>query len=80
METQLMALVAEGQRGRAYLPSSEEHIEIATQATPLDIPDTDLPERALGFRVQLYGMIKHREKRVAPVILQITVLVEVDIR
>jgi putative DNA methylase len=25
------------------------------------VPDTDLPEQALGFRVQRYGMTKHRD-------------------
>ncbi len=56
-----MAIVAEGRRGRLYLPPSEEHERIAgTVIPPHDLPDTDLPEEALGFRVQNYGMTKHR--------------------
>ena len=59
--TQLMAIVAEGQGGRVYLAPNEEHLMIAAQAHPVNIPNTDLPEQALGFRVQLYGMTKHRD-------------------
>jgi putative DNA methylase len=61
MGAQLMAIVAESSRGRIYLPPDEEHERIAhSAATPDDVPDTDLPEQALGFRVQGYGMTKHR--------------------
>jgi putative DNA methylase len=58
---QLMAIVADGQRGRIYLPPTEKQEAIATQADPTHVPDTDLPDQALGFRVQLYGMTKHRD-------------------
>jgi len=61
LSAMLMAIVAEGARGRIYLPPDREHEEIADQATPNDPPDTSLPEQALGFRVQLYGMTKHRD-------------------
>src|SRR5256886_11567177 len=57
----LMAIVAEGQRGRIYLSPNEKQATIAKQAKPADVPETDLPEQALGFRVQLYGMTKHRD-------------------
>ena len=56
-----MAIVAEGQRGRAYLSPDEKQATIAVQTMPLGVPETDLPEQALGFRVQLYGMTKHRD-------------------
>jgi len=61
MNAQLMAIVAEGERGRQYLPPTSEHEQIITRAKPTNVPETDLPERALGFRVQLYGMTKHRD-------------------
>lgn len=62
MGTQLMAIVAEGDRGRVYLAPTDEHERIARSAVPPDdVPDTDLPEHALGFRVQAYGMTKHRD-------------------
>ncbi|HZU68943.1 MAG TPA: DUF1156 domain-containing protein [Ktedonobacteraceae bacterium] len=56
---QLMAIVAEGHGGRAYISPNEEQEATASQAKPQDVPDTTLPEQALGFRVQLYGMTKH---------------------
>jgi putative DNA methylase len=61
MSAQLMAIVAEGERGRVYVSPNDEHARIAASARPAWTPDTDLPEQALGFRVQLYGMTKHRD-------------------
>uniref|UniRef100_A0A7C1FIP5 DUF1156 domain-containing protein n=1 Tax=Caldilinea aerophila TaxID=133453 RepID=A0A7C1FIP5_9CHLR len=52
----LMAIVAEGPRGRVYLPPTAEHESIAQSVQTSWKPDTPLPEKALGFRVQLYGM------------------------
>jgi putative DNA methylase len=60
MGARLMAIVAKGLKGRVYLSPLSEHEAIAEQAKPDNVPDTDLPEQALGFRVQLYGMLKHR--------------------
>jgi putative DNA methylase len=56
----LMAIVAEGARGRVYLPPDDTQ-QLAAQVTcpPGAVPDTDLPDEALGFRVQNYGMSKH---------------------
>ena len=59
LKAQLMAIVAEGDKKRVYLTPTVEHEEIALRATPKDYPDTDLPEKALSFRVQAYGMDKH---------------------
>jgi putative DNA methylase len=56
MGQRLMAIVAEGSRGRVYLPPTAEHESIAKSALPSWKPETPLPEKALGFRVQLYGM------------------------
>jgi len=56
MGARLMAIVAEGPRGRVYLPPIDAHEAIARQAQPTWKPVTPLPEKALGFRVQLYGM------------------------
>ena len=61
MGARLMAIVAEGDRSRVYLEPTEEQEEIALSAIPKDTPETDLAERALGFRVQEYGMTKWRE-------------------
>ncbi len=60
MNSRLMAIVAEGGSGRIYLSPSDEHEALARSAEPTDVPETDLPNQALGFRVQNYGMTKHR--------------------
>ena len=57
----LMAMVAEVDRGRVYLPPEAYQTATAERAKPDWQPDTDLPEQALGFSVQLYGMTKHAE-------------------
>jgi putative DNA methylase len=59
--TRLMAIVAEGRGARIFLPPNEDHDRIARSAEPSNVPDTDLPKEALGFRVQNYGMTKHSQ-------------------
>ncbi len=55
----LLAVVVEGARGREYLnPQSPELPDIPE---PEDVPATELPAQALGFRVQAYGMTRHRD-------------------
>jgi putative DNA methylase len=61
MGEQLMAVVAEGQRQRVYLPATDEQVAASRQGSPVEVPETDLPEQALGFRVQAYGMTHHRD-------------------
>ena len=57
----LLALVAEIKRGRIYLPATTEQEEAAAVIAPDGELDTDLPSSALGFRVQNYGIHKHRQ-------------------
>jgi putative DNA methylase len=61
MGARLMAIVAEGERGRIYLSPTPEMEEIALSAQPHDVPETDLPKKALGFRIQEYGMTRWRD-------------------
>jgi putative DNA methylase len=61
MGARLMAVVAQGERGRVYLPPTPEMEAVVGNAKPIDPPDTDLPAKALGFRVQEYGMAKWRD-------------------
>ena len=55
----LLAVVAEAKRGKLYLSPTAEQEAVARVDLPDDYPDTDLPEEALGFRVQKYGIRKH---------------------
>ena len=61
MGARLMAIVAEGDRGRVYLAPAEAQEEIGLSAMLTDPPETALPKRALGFRIQEYGMTKWRD-------------------
>jgi len=61
MGAQMLAIVAEGARGRIYLPPSEAHERVAASAEPAWAPETELPEQALGFRVQNYGLTRHAD-------------------
>jgi putative DNA methylase len=55
----MVAVVAEVPRGRIYLPATAEQADRAGSAAPSGFPDTDLPDEALGFRIQNYGIRKH---------------------
>ena len=55
----LLAVVAEAKRGKLYLSPTAEQESVARVDLPDDYPDTDLPDEALGFRVQKYGIRKH---------------------
>jgi len=57
----LIAVVADGKSGRAYLSPNQEQELIARDAKPVWAPYTSLPEQALGFRVQRYGMTHHAD-------------------
>ncbi len=61
MSAQLMAIAAEGDRRRIYLPPNDEHEAAANIPRPPNVPETELPKQALGFRVQGYGMTHHAD-------------------
>ena len=54
----LMAIVAEGERGRIYLAPTPEHEAAALKAKPDWKPEVEFFQQALGFRVGNYGMSK----------------------
>ena len=58
MGSRMMAIVAEGERGRVYLPPTEEMESIARAAKPQWKPDLQFFQHALGFRVGNYGITK----------------------
>ena len=61
MGAELMAIAAEGCRSRTYLPPDRAHAATALRAAPSSVPMGELPEAALGFRVQAYGMLKYSD-------------------
>jgi putative DNA methylase len=54
----LMAIVAEGSRGRVYLPPTVAAQEIASTAEPSWRPDVEFFQDALGFRIGNYGLTR----------------------
>lgn len=56
MGARLMAIVAEGPRGRVYLPPLPEHEAIARQAQPEWKPEVAMPENPRWFSPPLYGL------------------------
>jgi putative DNA methylase len=56
MGARLMAIVAEGARGRVYLAPTAEHEAIAQQAQPSWKPETALPDDPRNFWTLAYGL------------------------
>jgi putative DNA methylase len=61
MGSTLIAVVAEGTRTRHYLPPTDLHAAAARIPAPVPIPAGNLPDQALGFRVQAYGMLAYAD-------------------
>jgi len=57
----LMAIVAEGDRGRVYLSPTEEHEAIAMQAKPVWHPEQELPNDPRNFWTVNYGLTKYSD-------------------
>lgn len=58
MSVKLMAVVAEGKRGRVYISPSEEMEQIAQKAKPDWIPEADIPADKRSMFTPLYGLTK----------------------
>lgn len=56
MGAQLMAIVAEGNRRRIYLPPTEKHEEIAADAQPNWSPSAELSKNPRWFSPPIYGL------------------------
>jgi putative DNA methylase len=52
----LMAIVAEGQRGRVYLSPTTDHIAKAAEAKPTWEPEGELPNNPRDFKTPNYGL------------------------
>jgi putative DNA methylase len=58
--SRLVAIVAEANGRKWFVDANSAQITAAELSPPTDgIPETRLPERALGFRVQAYGLNTH---------------------
>ncbi len=57
----LMAMFVEGIKDRIILSPNDTQEQIALSINPSNYPETELPEKALGFRVQQYGFSKHSD-------------------
>jgi len=71
-ENRLMAVAAMGNRQRVYFSPDIIQQEAALKAVATGYPETDLPDQALGFRVQLYGMDEHWKMFTARQLVAIT--------
>ncbi|MEY2859795.1 MAG: hypothetical protein RL392_253 [Pseudomonadota bacterium] len=58
MGQRLMAIVAEGARGRIYLSPTADQVEIAESAKPEWSPEMDLPNNPRDFKTPNYGLAK----------------------
>lgn len=58
MGQRLMAIVAEGKRGRVYLTPTSEHESTALHSQPVWKPETDLPNDPRNFWTLSYGLAK----------------------
>ncbi len=56
MSVRLMAIVAEGTRGRVYLSPTEEHVTIAESAKPTWRPEGEMPKKHRNFQPPVYGL------------------------
>ena len=56
MGQKLMAVVAEGIRGRIYLSPTAEIEDIASKAQPTWKPDCEMPKKHRNFQAPVYGM------------------------
>ena len=56
MGERMLAIVAEGDDGRVYLPPTPEHETASAQATPEWRPDCELPRKHRNFQGPVYGL------------------------
>jgi putative DNA methylase len=76
MGQRLMAVVAEGQKGRIYLSPIQKTEDVAGSATPSWKPDIAFFQHALGFRVGNYGMSKWSDLFTSRQLVGLTTLTE----
>lgn len=61
IKTKLMAIAMQGKKNKIYISPNKEHEAVNKLKSPESVLDSELPDKALGFRVQKYGLTKHRD-------------------
>lgn len=61
MGQRLMAVVAEGPRGRVYLTPREQDVRVAEAAKPSWAPDLPINHNPRDIRTQLYGLMNYQD-------------------
>lgn len=61
MGFQMLAMATHGALGRKHFAPTDDHLDAATSAEPEEPPLLELPDDAIGFRVQGYGLTEWRE-------------------
>lgn len=56
LRAQMIAMIGNRNGNRVFVAPAATHLQVALDAIGLDVPDVALPEKALGFRVQGYGI------------------------
>ncbi len=56
MKKQLIAIVAEGRKGRIYIEANDEHVFAAEVQKPSEYPDAQLPYNPRNFNTAIYGL------------------------
>jgi putative DNA methylase len=59
MGARLMAIVAEGERGRVYLQPTSEMEEVSLKAQPSWAPELEMPDNPRWFSPPMYGLKKY---------------------
>jgi len=54
----LIAIIAEGDKGRIYIDPQQSHIDAANVSRPSDVPDAELPKNPRDFKTPNYGMTR----------------------
>jgi len=57
----LLAIVVKGKPGKLFLSPTPESEALARQSPPDDVPASSLPQKAISFRVQVYGITEWRQ-------------------
>ncbi len=73
---QMTAVVAEGNRKRLFLSPTEDHIKAALAAESTWRPTGGLPDKALGFRVQRYGITRWHQLFTERQVMALTTFVD----